>query len=63
MKFNIEIDIDWIDDEDNLDDAIKRQLINGLSKKMENDFLGETGKLMAQAAEKLIKAKTEQLIY
>ena len=62
MKFNITVDIDWIDDEGNIDDEIKYRLIQGLSEKIEQKFLKDAGSLVAQSASKLITAKTEMLI-
>lgn len=62
MKFNIEIDIDWIDDDENLDSEIQKKIISGLVCKIEKEFSMETSKKIAQRAERLITAKTELLI-
>ena len=62
MRFNITVEIDWIDDDGNVDDEIKHKLIQGLSEKIELKFLKDAGSLVAQSASKLITAKTEMLI-
>ena len=62
MKLNITIDIDWIDEEGNLDDEVKQRIINRLSQKIESDFLKDSAKRIAESANKLITAKTEMLI-
>lgn len=64
MKFNIVIDIRWIDEESgDLDQAIQDKLIDGLSRKIETQFMAEGGKKVSEAANKLITAKTELLIH
>jgi len=62
MKFNVSVEIDWINESGNLDDEVKHQIISGLSKKLEQEFSGEAGRKMSLAAEKLLTAKTEYLI-
>ena len=62
MKLNITIDIDWIDEEGNLDDEVKQRIINSLSQKIQSEFLMDSGKRIAESANKLITAKTELLI-
>lgn len=63
MKFNVEVDIDWIDDEEDLDQAIQNRIINNVAKSIEEKFLDSSKSNIAKAADKLITAKTEQLIY
>ena len=63
MKFNVEVDIDYINEDGSLDEEVKHQIILGLSRKLENEFTGEAGKKISLAAEKLITAKTELLIH
>ncbi|MFV9616129.1 MAG: hypothetical protein ACNYZG_09240 [Gammaproteobacteria bacterium] len=63
MKFSVEVDIDWINDEDgSLDEQVKHQLIKGLAFKLEKQVLAESSKQMSLAAQKLVSAKTELLI-
>lgn len=62
MKFSVEVDIDWIGEDGDLDDAISARIINGLSDQIISKFSSEAGKSMAQTAENLVKAKTEMLI-
>lgn len=61
MKFNVEIDIDWLE-EDDLDEIFKQKLLNKLSEQILKEFNEETGKLIAYNASALIRAKTELLI-
>jgi regulatory protein YycI of two-component signal transduction system YycFG len=62
MKLNVEIEIDWIDEEGNLDEEIERKIISGLTSKIEQKFLKDAAIKVAAAADKLITAKTELLI-
>jgi len=63
MKFTVEVDIDWIDEEGSIDEEIQRQLISGAAKIIEKKFTDVAASNIAKAADKLITAKTEQLIY
>lgn len=55
MKFNIEINLDWIDEEGNIDDAIKSQLVSGImskvnkgiSEKIENEAKNNMAEIIA----------------
>ena len=38
MKFNIEVDIDWLNEEGSLDDEIKNQIINSITNKVEQNL-------------------------
>ena len=62
MKFNVEIDIDWIDEENNLDDTIKDEIISKLTKSILVEFSKGVSEQVAVAAENLVKAKTEMII-
>lgn len=55
MKLNLEIEIDWIDEEDNLDDAIKRQIINQIVNKVQTQ-------ISTQVEEEAEKKINEQVI-
>jgi hypothetical protein len=62
MKITAEIEIDWIHEDEGLDEKVERRLLDALVNKIEGDFLKEAGKSVAQAANRLITAKTELLI-
>lgn len=63
MKFTVEIDIDWVDEESNLDEEVKRRLVDKVAKQVEEKFTDTVKSNIAKAADKLVTAKTEQLIY
>jgi hypothetical protein len=50
MKFNLEIDIDWIDEDSNLNDQVKEEIINTIIARVNNSI------------EKTIKPKIEEKI-
>lgn len=62
MKFNIEIELDYLEEGGDLNTEIKQALIYQLSQKIEREFLKDSGKQIALAANKLITAKTELII-
>lgn len=62
MKFNVEVDIDWIDEEEGLDQVIKDHILNSLTKSIEDRFTENAGEMIAKNAERLIQAKTEMII-
>lgn len=62
MKFNVEIDIDWIDEDNGLDDEIKDQLVSGLARKIENQFTDDIARTISSTAHNFVKAKTEMII-
>ena len=62
MKFNVEVEFDWVDGETNLDDEIKAGVINEMTKQMTEKFMSDAGTSIAQTADALIRAKTEMLI-
>ena len=62
MKFSVEVEIDWIDEENNLDDQVKQSLINGLARKIEDQVSKNVGIEIANTAENLVRAKTELII-
>ncbi len=41
MKLNLEIELDWIDDEMNLDDVVKSQIISGITNKINQKVLSK----------------------
>lgn len=44
MKFTVDIEIDWIDEESNLDDEIKAGIINGIANKVEKTVMEKVEK-------------------
>ena len=62
MKFNVEIEIDWIDEENNLDGEIQDRIISSLTDRIGAEFEKGISSDMAKAAHALVKAKTELLI-
>ena len=62
MKFNVEIETDWIGEDGKIDDEIEDRIIHSLSAKIEKDFLDMAGKKVAEQANKLINAKVDMLI-
>ncbi len=62
MKFHVEVDLDWLDEDLRLDESVEKKLLSLLVEKIEIGFLSEAGKRVADRAEALLKAKTEMLI-
>ena len=62
MKFNLEVNIDWIDEESNLDDTIKQEIINGITNKIEKNITSQVeGKVKAQIDD-LTVSKIDDLV-
>lgn len=47
-KFNIEVELDWLDEDENIDDEIKRQVIAGLQKSVARNVEKEIEEKMAE---------------
>lgn len=62
MKFNVEIDIDWVDEESNIDDEIRNRIVADLSKQVISKFSDGVSKQISIDAERLVRAKTELII-
>ena len=62
MQITATIDLDWVDPETGIDEEVERKLLSALTKRLEDEFIKDAGKAVAQAAQKLITAKTELLI-
>lgn len=41
MKLNLEIDLDWIDEDSSIDDVVKQQIISGVMNKINKSVLGK----------------------
>lgn len=62
MKLNLEIDIDYIDEEGNLDSTIKTEIINRISSKVEQKIEDRLNSLVLDAAKKKADAVINQII-
>ena len=62
MKFNIEIEIDWINEDYELDVEIIEQIKNSITQEILKEVKIDISKQIAIDAKALIKAKTENLI-
>ena len=62
MKFSVEIELDWINEESTLDSEIQDRIIRKLTEQIGAKFVDNSGKAIAQKADRLITAKTELLI-
>ncbi len=62
MRFNVEIDIDWIDEESNISEEITNGIISTLTNKIYAEFLKGAGEKLADKAELIIAAKTSEVI-
>jgi len=62
MKFKIEVELNWIDEDYNLDESVKNLLINNLTAKVEKALTENISEKIAKRAESIVNAKTENLI-
>ena len=62
MRFNVEIDIDWIDEESNINEEISNGIISTLTNKIHAEFLKGAGQKLADKAELIVAAKTSEII-
>ena len=62
MKFKIEIDLDWIDEDIGIDDQIRNEIVDKLVGSIEEKFSSEISNKLAKKAETIVNAKTEFLI-
>lgn len=51
-KFNIEVELDWLDDETSLDHEIQKQVINGLQDRLVRNLEQKLGNSIAEKVEK-----------
>ena len=61
MKFNIQVDIDWIDEEYSIDEQVKHELIAGVVREVRGSF-NEDGKKAAEEARKKAEQQAEIII-
>lgn len=57
MKLNLEIELDWIDEEMNLDDVVKDQIISGVMKKINEKVLSKIEDKINNTIDKTIIAR------
>lgn len=64
-KFNIEIELDWLNEDENLDDEIKRQVIQGLqhsiSRRVEDEVNKKMTVKMNEEVDKVVESFIEKL--
>jgi hypothetical protein len=65
MKLNLEIELDWIDEESNLDESVKQNVIDAIveriQKKVESDVSGKVNKIIDETIVSRINTMTENL--
>jgi len=54
MKLNLEIELDWIDDEMTLDDVVKQQIITGIMNKLSKKVLSKIEDKIDKTVDKII---------
>ncbi|PUB87030.1 MAG: hypothetical protein DBP02_01950 [gamma proteobacterium symbiont of Ctena orbiculata] len=62
MKLTAEVEIDWIDEDGDINEEVSRKLTQTLANSILEKFSDEQAMLIAQRAKKLIEAKTEMVI-
>lgn len=64
MKLNLEIELDWIDEDSTLDETVKREIVNRVVKlvkeQVEKSALEKTEKLVHNRIEKLVDKNVNQ---
>ena len=58
MKFNIEVELDWIDEDMSFDDQIKREMIDGIVRKLSGDAI----KRLTEDAMRKVNTKLDELV-
>lgn len=62
MKFNIEVDVDWLSEDGGVDDQIKAEIIANISNSISKQTVDETRKTAAANATKAIDRKINALL-
>jgi len=62
MKMNVEIEIDYIDEDGNLDDSIKTEIIEKLSKQIQEKVKNEVSETITTAAQKTAQEACETML-
>jgi len=62
MKFNIEIDLDWVNEDNSVDDEIKNQIINNLSSTITQKAQIKVDEILAKKVEEAAKKTTDGFI-
>ncbi|MBB6446504.1 hypothetical protein [Bacillus benzoevorans] len=58
MKLNVTVDIDWLNEDESLDEAIKKQIINSVVKKISDDVITS----VKYEAEKKVQERVNELV-
>lgn len=61
-KFNIEIELDWLDEDESIDEEIKRQVIAGLQNSISRNVEKEINSKMAEQIEEEVKKVSQSFI-
>jgi len=61
MKLNLEIELDWIDEEMNLDDTVKQNVINAVVNKIQSGIEERTEKTINNTIDKLVVSKINKM--
>ena len=62
MKFNVTVEVPWVDEDESLDEAFEAKLFDALLKSMNDKLTEKLSEKAAEHANALVKAKTELLI-
>lgn len=62
MKFNLEIEIDWIDEESNLDETVKSEIIAGITRKIGSNITAGIEAKVNKAIDDNIVKKVDTLV-
>lgn len=58
MRLNVTVDLDWIEEDESIDDEIKRQVLSGVSRQVSEKLLSELG----DSAQKQLVEKLENQV-
>ncbi|TET66517.1 MAG: hypothetical protein E3J56_14270 [Candidatus Aminicenantes bacterium] len=63
MKFDISIEIDWIEEDGSIDNEIKYGIVQSLTKKVTDQISESATNSMIETVKKMVQAQTEKLVY
>ncbi|PLR93229.1 hypothetical protein [Bacillus sp. T33-2] len=58
MKLNVTVDIDWLEEDESIDEAIKRQIISGVVKRISDDVISS----VKRDAENQVQERVSELV-
>lgn len=61
-KFNIEVELDWLDEDESIDEEIKRQVIEGLQNSVSRNVEKEINSKMAERIEEEVEKVSQSFI-